>query len=433
VDAVTTVNALLLVAEALFYFSVMAALFHARHRYGIGLFVCALGVMHFLETYLAAVFYIPLPFGVISPGSTVLFSGKLLMLLLLYIREDASAVRQPIYGLFLGNLLVVGLVVILRQHEMLSPGGRPADLGFLNEMGVLMIWGTTLLLIDSIGIILLFERLGAIFKRWMFLRILISSAVILTFDQIGFFAILHLLYGAPMPVFIGGWVAKLCAALFFSGMVAAYLSWFESRPVRSGARLSDIFDALTYRERYEALLKRSAVDQMTGLLNREQFERLAPDAVAAARREGTRLSLIVIDADSFKSINDKFGHSVGDRVLSVIAGELASGIRQGDLAFRYGGEEFLILCKNTGHSAASLLAERLRLAVKAKSAQAAAGMVTISAGVATLPGDALSLEDLFSCADRRLYAAKTAGRDRVVTDDRPVESPSQPVVGSAQA
>ena len=129
------VNALLLILEALVYFGVMATLFRARHRYGIGLFMCTLGVMHFLETYLAAVFYIPLPFGVISPGSTVLFSGKLIMLLLLYIREDASMVRQPIYGLFIGNLLIVSFVVILRQHEMLSPGGRPADLAFLDEMG----------------------------------------------------------------------------------------------------------------------------------------------------------------------------------------------------------------------------------------------------------------------------------------------------------
>ena len=77
------VNMLLLVAEASVYFIVMAGLFRARQRHGIGLFMCALGVMHFLETYLAAVFYIDSPFGAISPGSVVLFSGKVLMLLLL--------------------------------------------------------------------------------------------------------------------------------------------------------------------------------------------------------------------------------------------------------------------------------------------------------------------------------------------------------------
>src|SRR5271166_5126013 len=94
----TTINALLLVADALIYFAVLAALFRTRYRIGIGAFFCALGVMHFLETYLASVVYVALPFGIVaSPGSTVLFTGKLM--LLVYIREDAVVVRQPIYGL----------------------------------------------------------------------------------------------------------------------------------------------------------------------------------------------------------------------------------------------------------------------------------------------------------------------------------------------
>ncbi len=422
------VNALLLVVEALIYFGVMAALFRARHRYGIGLFMCALGVMHFLETYLAAVFYIPLPFGVISPGSTVLFSGKLIMLLLLYIREDASTVRQPIYGLFIGNLLLVSLVVILRQHEMLSPAGRPADLAFLDEMGILMIWGTTLLLIDGIAIILLYERLGQFLRNAIFARIFASAAVVLVFDQIGFFLALNYLYDAPLQVFIGGLVAKIVAALFFSFLVSLYLKWFERRPERSSVRIADVFDTLTYREKYEALLKRSSVDPLTGLLNREQFELLAPEAVQTARGSNTPLSLLIIDADRFKSINDRFGHPAGDQALGIIGRELAANIRQGDLAFRYGGEEFLVLCKDTQHAAASLLAERLRLAVKTGSAQGAAGMVTISAGVATLPDHARTLDELIACADRRLFAAKDRGRDQVVADDG-----AQPIQQDARA
>ena len=91
------INALLLAADALIYFAVLAALFRARHRIGIGAFFCALGVMHFLETYLVSIVYVVLPFGIVaSPGSTVLFTGKLMLLLLVYIREDAVVVRQPI-------------------------------------------------------------------------------------------------------------------------------------------------------------------------------------------------------------------------------------------------------------------------------------------------------------------------------------------------
>jgi hypothetical protein len=92
-------NALLLLGEAVLYFAAMATLFRLRRQFGLGVFVCALGSLHFLETYLAAIFYMQAPFGTaLSPGSIVLFSGKLVMLLLLYVREDAEAVRQPIYG-----------------------------------------------------------------------------------------------------------------------------------------------------------------------------------------------------------------------------------------------------------------------------------------------------------------------------------------------
>ncbi|MEK1925522.1 MAG: GGDEF domain-containing protein, partial [Rhizobium giardinii] len=82
-------NVLLFLCEGLVYVAVMITLLHLRHLLGIGVFIAALGVLHFIETYLAAVFYVQLPFGVISPGSAVLFAGKLMMILLLYLKEDA--------------------------------------------------------------------------------------------------------------------------------------------------------------------------------------------------------------------------------------------------------------------------------------------------------------------------------------------------------
>ncbi|TKB34764.1 MAG: GGDEF domain-containing protein, partial [Mesorhizobium sp.] len=159
-------NSFLLFAEAVLYFGIMVTLFRFRGRIGLGVFVCALGVMHFLETYLASVFYVALPFGMVSPGSAVLFSGKLVMLLLLYIKEDAATVRQPIYGLLLGNTLMIGLVLILRLHDIAPlPDGKLPDIGFIDEMGWLMVWGTTLLFIDAILIILLYEKLGKYLRK----------------------------------------------------------------------------------------------------------------------------------------------------------------------------------------------------------------------------------------------------------------------------
>ena len=107
----------------------------------------------------------PLPFGIVaSPGSTVLFTGKLMLLLLVYIREDAVVVRQPIYGLLIGNLLLFALALLTRQHGAAAlAANRQADFGFLDEMGALMVWGTLILFADCIMMILLYERLRKLF------------------------------------------------------------------------------------------------------------------------------------------------------------------------------------------------------------------------------------------------------------------------------
>src|SRR5436190_14524714 len=129
-------NSTLLAGEAILYFAVMAGLFRMRRRFGIGIFFCALGAMHFLETYLASILYLQFPLAItISPGSVVLFSGKLVMLLLVYIREDAATVRQPVYGVLFGNFLMVALVTLLRFHDV-TPAvpGRLPDLQFMNQM-----------------------------------------------------------------------------------------------------------------------------------------------------------------------------------------------------------------------------------------------------------------------------------------------------------
>jgi hypothetical protein len=206
-------NVLQLVADALLYFVVLASLLRARTRIGLGAFFCALGVMHFLETYLARILYVSLPFGIVtSPGSTVLFTGKLMMLLLLYIREDAVVVRQPIYGLLFGNVLLFALAYLMRLYTpiALTPG-RVADFTFLNEMGALMVWGTAILFFDCIIMILLYERSRGWFRVRIFPRLALCGVLVLTFDQVAFFAGLHMLTGAGTEVLVGGWIAKMAA------------------------------------------------------------------------------------------------------------------------------------------------------------------------------------------------------------------------------
>src|SRR3569832_1891631 len=266
-------NLLLLAGEAVIYFVALGVLLRFCKRIGLGAFYCALGVMHFLETNLASTLYVPLPFGIVaSPGSTVLFTGKLMMLLLLYIREDAVVVRQPIYGLLFGNVLLFALGFIMRHHT--GEPGHVADYGFIDEMGALMVWGTAILFFDCIIIILLYERTRAWFGDHILPRVAVAAALVLSFDQLAFFVGLITLTGAGLPVLVGGLAAKMGAGARGGAGAARYLQRFD-RPLARGRavpRIADVFDFLTYRERYEDLLARTGCVALTGALDRHSLE-----------------------------------------------------------------------------------------------------------------------------------------------------------------
>ncbi|RDV05847.1 GGDEF domain-containing protein [Undibacter mobilis] len=414
-------NVVLLAADALIYFVALAGLLRLRDRIGLGPFFCALGVLHFLETYLASIFYITLPLGIVtSPGSTVLFTGKLMLLLLLYIREDAAVVRQPIYGLLFGNVLVFVLGFVLRHHT-LAPltAGRAADFAFLDEMGGLMVWGTAILFIDCIIIILLYERTRAWFGDRVFPRLLVSSTMVLTFDQVAFFSGLSLLTGAGVPVLIGGWIAKMGAVALYSVFGTVYLLYFERPQARESApRLRDVFDTLTYRERYESLLARTGCDPLTGTLDRHALETYGRRAVDGAAGTQRPLSLLLIDLDHLNSVNERFGRSAGDRLLKLTAREIMSAARVFDFTYRFGGEEFVVIADGLAGDDGLALAERIRHAVAMATGADPAGQMTVSVGVASTFGDGDSYDALFMTAAGRLAQAKALGRNQVVGPQR---------------
>jgi diguanylate cyclase (GGDEF)-like protein len=281
-----------------------------------------------------------------------------------------------------------------------------------------MIWGTLLLFVDSIAMILLYERLERWIGRSVFLRAAASLVLILSFDQVAFFGGLHALTGTPAAALLGGWMAKMVAAILYAGLISAYLHLVERRDdyVLDGSdqRLGDIFAKLTYRHRYEALLRNSGIDALTGVLNRGQFETVAHASVARALAQQRPVSLAIVDVDHFKQINDRHGHVAGDEVLRRVAQALRDSVRAGDRIFRYGGEEFVVLCEGMGHEAALAHAERLRAAVPAAFGGSLVDAPTVSIGVATAPDDGGDLVELVRHADRHLYRAKDKGRNRVV-------------------
>ncbi|MFG1346921.1 GGDEF domain-containing protein [Xanthobacter autotrophicus DSM 431] len=409
----TALNIALLAIEVLVYFGAMLALFRLRKVLGLGVFFCALGSLHFMETYLAAAYYIQMPLGIsLSPGSVVLFSGKLALLLLVYIREDALVARQPIYGLFLGNLLLIALVALLRQHHAVPAPGTPADLSFMDQLGALMVWSTFLLFMDCIAMILLYEQLSRRLKRVPVLAIWLTLAVVLSFDQLGFFSVLHLAMGVPFSAGLGGWLGKMLAAGVYALLLTYYLAHWEMAATTPTRRISDVFDVLTYRQRYERLEEVSRRDALTNVLHRGQLEPLGRDLLAVSNTTGRPMSLLLVDVDDFKDVNDVHGHQTGDEVLRRLAACLTEGLRQGDYVVRYGGDEFAVFAPGVAHPAALQLAAMLRELVAEMELPSGVVRQTLSIGVATAPQDGEALTDLLDAADKRLYAAKAAGRNR---------------------
>lgn len=164
----------------------------------------------------------------------------------------------------------------------------------------------------------------------------------------------------------------------------------------------------------ETISRLARTDELTGLHNRRSFNEIFSLALSAARRHGHPLSLISIDLDHFKAVNDNFGHSVGDLVLKEFADLLQEMVRDEDVAVRWGGEEFLILLSHTACEAASALAERIRRSFEQNPGIASPLAMTASFGVAQLQ-DGDHEDALIRRVDDALYRAKYEGRNRVVT------------------
>lgn len=175
--------------------------------------------------------------------------------------------------------------------------------------------------------------------------------------------------------------------------------------------------AIANAQMYERMERMATTDGLTGLVNHRHFQGLFDNALARAERYGRPLSVILTDIDHFKSVNDTYGHPVGDRVLKVVARVLEQGARKTDVVARYGGEEFAILLDETDTEGAVQIAERIREAVQAKEFHTEHGRFscTLSLGVSTFPHDAQTKADLIEGADQALYKAKGTGRNQVVT------------------
>ena len=228
---------------------------------------------------------------------------------------------------------------------------------------------------------------------------------------------------------LGRWQGMVVAMVFMGCAGVILVRKFEVTPGMPGlievvhitlcaiaiAGFSHVYEAS--RERTEAELRRLAlVDPLTGLANRSRFRDVFAQERQRFLRHKTPVSLLVVDVDHFKRVNDDYGHDAGDIALCFVADILAGRIRKTDVAGRLGGEEFGILLSGAdidyARPVANMLCERVRLRACRYRGQEIA--LSISIGIAELGRDGLDFRSVFASADRRLYKAKAEGRDRVV-------------------
>jgi two-component system, cell cycle response regulator len=183
--------------------------------------------------------------------------------------------------------------------------------------------------------------------------------------------------------------------------------------VRAGRRLIDLHAALL--EAQEVLRQQAARDPLTGVWNRARaFESLATE-ISRAAREGTAVSVIMLDLDHFKEVNDRYGHMAGDAVLRIVTRRVEASLRPYDVLGRYGGEEFLIVLPGCDASAVAATAERIRRAIAASPIDTSEGLIAVTASMGTASARLVESnpESLIRAADQALYVAKREGRDRV--------------------
>jgi diguanylate cyclase (GGDEF)-like protein len=186
----------------------------------------------------------------------------------------------------------------------------------------------------------------------------------------------------------------------------------DRQPLES---VADICATAIQNAHYVERVKQLAyIDGLTGIFNRRFFELRINEEMERALRFDVGMSVIMIDIDQFKRLNDEFGHLLGDEVLRQVSSLFHQQLRKIDVVCRYGGEEFAILLSQTDPHYSLGVAEKLRRVVETWQFPGVPRPVTISAGVATFPEHGLSRDDLMKAADAGLYTAKQLGRNRVV-------------------
>lgn len=221
-----------------------------------------------------------------------------------------------------------------------------------------------------------------------------------------------------------GWCVKSPTARFWGSTLIVPLDRSEEHTsnveidMKAKAGFALIIRDITHQhENQDALLKAGLSDHLTGVANRRAFFEAAETEIKRWQRAPRPLSLLTLDADHFKRINDTYGHPAGDTVLQNLAATLLQTVRDMDLVARIGGEEFAILLPSTDLPEARIMAERIREKISAQAVQTEGTTIryTVSIGISTMGEEVAGVDKLLKLADNALYTAKRNGRNRIET------------------
>ena len=396
--------------------------------FGLAPLYLVVGALQYLQIVFAALVRFELTPGiVISPASAVLFPVTTVVVLLTYVERDADETRKLAYGIVISNLALyavsgfVGLHLVAEGSQ--PPEGLPAGL-FAQSWRTALV-STSVLFVDVIAAVVAFELVSRYLSRSLFLRLWTSAIIVMALDTVLFTA--GAFYGRDGlgSMLISGFIAKAVGATFYSALIAGYAHWLDQpRPQSESEQLTgaDVFQWLTYRQRYEEARSLMAHDSLTGLYNRSYFDDFVQRQVAQAVRAKRQMSLVMIDVDRLKAVNDRHGHRVGDDLIRFVAQALNQCVRASDAACRYGGDEFVVVLSVASPEQAAIFSGRLLELLAASEGDLQPlppwAPASISIGVATCPDDGTTVEELVNRADARLYRAKALGGMQVVVSAR---------------
>ena len=415
------------VLEAAVMISIILGLFRARTLLGYTPLYIVLGGFQFLEANLNLRAEIANDF-VLNPASVVLFTATLATVILIYVKDDAFEARKLLYGLALANAAVSLVALLIGWHLTLDGSESTVNAHTMLVSARVSMAGTTLLFLDVLGIILIYEYVSR-FVSSLLPRLVVSLVTIMLFDQTFFTRIVQSDHPRLLHTIYTGMVGKSLVATFYGFVCWSYLRYGEPHTATVGTGdVADVFQMLTYRQKYEQVRQRMVRDGLTGLYNRGYFDEVLPQALGHARRHRESLSLLIVDTDNFQRINDQLSHLDGDAALRLIADVMQSQVRPSDTPCRYGGDEFVVLLSGADGAAAAGFADRFRASLFERCRTASPpfpwGYITTTIGIASYPadGDPPTPADFIRIADKRLYFGKQAGRDIVITGGQGADS-----------